>query len=517
MAEDDNLGKYRRPKPEADVTPTPTRAGVLSRGGGAPFVSNPLGRSTTAPIAPAVPAPNQDAAAMYQGGQPQPAGATPMRSAMAPAPASPQPSVPGQLGIAPYVAQARQMATGMNPAVMNQNTPSMNPNPQGAPPFSSQATNLFASGPLNRGPQPNNPNPLIGDRDRATAASNLRGAAVDNLQSGRDASVAGMMRGGATEEQALAMGAQRGTPQVTDAMRRGNALMYGGENITPRAQAQGMFGEPMDPAEAQKKLNDGKPAASKEQTAKAKARGAANYAKFKEADAFRRSNDPLTLMNIARAQERPAQLAEKRAVAEQKGAANRMMAQAMGQRDPRVKAQMAGQAGEMAREVGARPPMQRTTYGDILNKQREQDIQMVEAQARGQGQAPTPGQQARIDNLETDTAKKKAELDAMKSRMPEHTRIKYEALLRERGGLIGSERRTAIDAEIAGIEQSVPAAQGGGDGGGRMDVKSPKPQQLPYKNGVIDVNSMQDGQVYTNSRGESGRYNAKTKTIEFLK
>lgn len=465
----ENEEEKKKRKTAADVATT-ARPGLavagLGRAAGAATSPNPLMRSTPnqvpSPVPTAVPspAPITPPAGMQVGSvmTPKPQVGVPLRSAVAPAaPAASTPQIPAAMGIAPYVSQARQMTTGMNPNALNRNVPSPIVHPK--PPLAAAGYG-FGSGEMASAKQSLEQSPSgvatqnVARMQDATSAinratgsgamnANLQGMAdrsnvVANLQSGKDMSVAGAMRGGATEEQALAMGAQRGTPQVTDAMRAGNALLRGGANVTPRAQAQGMFNDKPDVAKAQAELakgnNQGKLAS---ETKKVKEAAAGRWKQTQEADKLRRTTDPLALTNIARAQERPAQLEEKRAVREQKAAANRLMRSAMGQNDPRVKAEMVAQASQMARDIAAREPARRTTYNDIVNQQKAQEIAKIAAEGRTAGRAMTDKDVAMAERY-------RAEAD----------RIRNE--VERQGKELSPEDKALLEADLAIIKSSEP-------------------------------------------------------------
>ena len=428
----------------------------MSRGNGAPFVNSPLSR-TAEPIRypdGTSQEPIDMSGRMTNISRPAPAPLPPTgpgmlaRSNVAPAPALVQPTtpqIPAAFGIAPYgrpsfMPQGAQqpspgapLASAIAPTAVSPNTTPAN-TPTQAEMQRSKASLEAAlpQSPQNQARRQASSNPMISDVERGAAAQEGRNTLSRGITSGSVNTVADAMKGGATEQQALDMGMSRGTPRVTPGQIREGQLLTGSAGRDPltdgateadRQAAREQFAKTENKDKAKAAIANKNEGFTRDSTQgkAAKARYEANAAKTKESDRLRRSTDPLTLMNIARGQERSSQLAEKRTVAEQKGAANRMMANAMSQSDPRVRAQMTAQAGELAKAVSEREPARRTTYGDILNQQK------AEAIALKQAGATSVKDDARSQRDVADAEKSRAETQKIRDAMPPEKAAAYDA------------------------------------------------------------------------------------------
>jgi len=187
-------------------------------------------------------------------------------------------------------------------------------------------------------------------------------------------------------------------------------------------------------------------------------------------------------MNIARGQERSSQLAEKRTVAEQKGAANRMMANAMSQSDPRVRAQMTAQAGELAKAVSEREPARRTTYGDILNQQK------AEAIAFKQAGATSVKDDARSQRDVADAEKTRAETKAIRDAMPPERQVQLDNATRKHDN--------DFDAWYAASDSDKPALKEA------MDKSRNELDALVNKTATAPASDMPEG---SKGKDENGR------------
>lgn len=461
----------------------------MSRGNGAPFVNSPLSRTAEPPRYPdgasqnplemagrianisrpaPAPLPTMNTGAPtpppMRGGQitnvsrPAPAPLPPTgpgmlsRSNVAPAPAPVQPTtpqIPAAFGIAPYgrpsfMPQGAQqpspgapLASAIAPTAVSPNTtPANTPTQAEMQRSKSSLEAALPQSPQNQARRQASSNPMISDVERGAAAQEGRNTLSRGITSGGVNTVADAMKGGATEQQALDMGMSRGTPRVTPGQIREGQLLTGsagrdpltdGATETDRQAAREQFAKTENKDKAKAAIANKNEGFTRDSTQgkAAKARGEANFAKAKESDRLRRSTDPLTLMNIARGQERSSQLAEKRTVAEQKGAANRMMANAMSQSDPRVRAQMTAQAGELAKAVSEREPARRTTYGDILNQQK------AEAIAFKQAGATSVKDDARSQRDVADAEKTRAETKAIRDAMPPERQVQLDNATRK--------------------------------------------------------------------------------------